>query len=207
MSISYCSLDEAWSVQPNASIDEGTNYTGGNIYKTDMRSVLQPQGESMDQNIDEQFYKNNDGPNGANGPSGSSNYTPFQQNVLLGTDSGSGSGSNSNSNSNNDRNKQIVPAPNGYLNCLNYTTSNNDFIDRSIMIQQLMLIIQRMEKKIDKLEEKVDDEGGEKKQNVVEGFGNMKTNSMLDYIVLVFMGIVIIFVMDSIMKMGKKLKA
>ena len=42
------------------------------------------------------------------------------------------------------------------------------------------------------------------KSKVIERFGNMENNSIMDYVVLVFMGIVIIFVMDSIMKMAKK---
>ena len=72
------------------------------------------------------------------------------------------------------------------------------------MLQQLMLLIQRMEKKIDKLENKVADEENDEKSKVIERFGNMENNSIMDYVVLVFMGIVIIFVMDSIMKMGRK---
>ena len=72
------------------------------------------------------------------------------------------------------------------------------------MLQQLMLLIQRMEKKIDKLENKAEEEENKVKSKTIESFGNMENNSIMDYVVLVFMGIVIIFVMDSIMKMGRK---
>ena len=199
MSVSYGLLDEVWATQPNISIDHGTNYTGGNLYNTDMKSVIggndNAGGDNGNDNnnrlstmqigsdnFNENIYKNSDDRH--------VDYSkPYQPNILLNQD--------------NDRNKQIVPAaPDNYLNCLNYTsaTNSNSFIDKSIMMQQLLLVIQRMEKKIDKLEEKVDDE--EKK--VVEGFSNLKSNSVIDYVILVFMGIVIIFVMDSVMKMGRK---
>jgi len=202
MSVSYGLLDEVWARQPNISIDQGTSYTGGHPYKTDMKSVLNDLPTSNDgassqvlQNNDDEFneriYKNN--------ASRHVEYDkPYQPNLLLQDD---------------DRNKQIVPAPNSYLNCLNYTTAasnnnGNSFIDKSIMMQQLLLVIQRMEKKIDKLEEETMGRraGAEpcEEKKVVEGFSNLKSNSVMDYVILVFMGIVIIFVMDSVMKMGRK---
>lgn len=186
MSISYCSLDEAWGTPNNASIDEDTNYTGGNPYKTDMKSIMRNHdfnGTNLT-TLSKQYHEHKELEDSDN--------KPYQNNIIL---------------QNDDRNKQIVPASNqgSYLNCLNYTSAaNNNFIDKSIMLQQLMLLIQRMEKKIDKLENKVTDEENNEKGKVIESFGNMENNSILDYVVLVFMGIVIIFVMDSIMKMGRK---
>ena len=186
MSISYCSLDEAWGTPNNASIDEDTNYTGGNPYKTNMKSVLRNNDLSnININKIEKQYINKT-------ELSHDQSKPYQNNIILQDD--------------NDRNKQIVPAANqgSYLNCLNYTSASNDFIDKSIMLQQLMLLIQRMEKKIDKLENKAEEEENRVKGKTIESFGNMENNSIMDYVVLVFMGIVIIFVMDSIMKMGRK---
>jgi hypothetical protein len=186
MSISYCSLDEAWGNPNNASINEDTNYTGGNSYNTDMKSVLRNRDftETNLTTLSKQYHEHKELEDSDN--------KPYQNNIILQND--------------NDRNKQIVPASNqgNYLNCLNYTSANNNFIDKSIMLQQLMLLIQRMEKKIDKLENKVEDEENNEKSKVIESFGNMENNSIMDYVILVFMGIVIIFVMDSIMKMGRK---
>jgi hypothetical protein len=201
MSVSYGLLDEVWARQPDISIDQGTSYTGGHPYKTDMKSVINNLPTSNDSTSSQVLQNNNDQFNDRIYKNNASRHVeydkPYQPNLLLQDD---------------DRNKQIVPAPDSYLNCLNYTTAannSNSFIDKSIMMQQLLLIIQRMEKKIDKLEEEATDrragaEPCDEEKKVVEGFSNLKTNSVMDYVILVFMGIVIIFVMDSVMKMGRK---
>lgn len=69
--------------------------------------------------------------------------------------------------------------------------------------KKIINILEKLEKRIDKLE--ILCKKRMKSKKIIESFKNNKKHNYLDYVVLILMGIIIIYVLDSIFKMGKKL--
>ena len=69
-------------------------------------------------------------------------------------------------------------------------------------IDKIFSVLEKLEKRINYLEKMCKKKF---KKGIIEGFKNNSGKSYLDYLVLILMGIIIIFVLDSIFKIGKNI--